>query len=141
METILSITGVSLSEDAEYGDEGYKVTTTDGEINLMIDAHQECCEVTGFFWCNDDPQEFIGSNLLDIRLTDKALNPVVYDRNYPPTQADYWIEENYECGDIVFVDLVTDMGVLQFVAYNRHNGCYGHDVTIRSRRFNYKTTL
>jgi hypothetical protein len=44
-------------------------------------------------------------------------------------------------GGIMFVNLDTDKGKLQFVAYNRHNGYYGHSAAVECRQLTHETTL
>lgn len=41
----------------------------------------------------------------------------------------------------MFVDLITDRGVLQFVAYNEQNGYYGHLAKVESRQLTHEETL
>lgn len=70
----------------------------------------------GYFYLNDNEQEFVGSELREVTLTDTALNTEV-------------VEESGCCrADIQFVNFVTDKGVLQFAVYNEHNGYYGHPI-------------
>ena len=48
--------------------------------------------------------------------------------------------EMYE-GGVMFVDIETDRGVLQFVAYNEHNGYYGHEARVSSTQVTHKEIL
>lgn len=98
--------------------DGYKVKTDKHEFLLLIDNGQCCCESWGYFYLNDDEQEFIGSELRAVNLTDKALNKKKVE------QSGYY--EDY--GGIQFVDFETDKGTLQFAVYNAHNGYYGHPI-------------
>lgn len=120
---------INLVEDSIKGYDGYEVVTDKQTISLVIDNYQSCCEQWGYFWCND-PTEFIGSELTDIKIVDTALNPQVYEENSPV----------YE-GDVMFVNLETSVGTLQFVAYNEHNGYYGHLAKVKSESFNYEVGL
>lgn len=85
---------------------------------MGIDNDQQCCEWWGYFMSEDDLDTFVGAKLLRVEVVDTCLRKEklvdVYD------------------GGTMFVDLVTDRGVLQFVAYNDHNGYYGHYATVRS---------
>ena len=36
----------------------------------------------------------------------------------------------------MFVNVETDKGLLQFVAYNEHNGYYGHEACVISKHLN-----
>lgn len=121
-EIILEIKETT-EDGSSYGcKEGFCVKTTKQEVLLLIDSYQSCCESFGYFMVDesDDITRFIGAALLDIRLTDDFLKPV-----------DMEINTSYG-GGIMFVDLVTDRGVLQFIAYNEHNGYYGHSAVVKS---------
>lgn len=132
-ETILSITDTTFMKEQDKGKwygcsfDGYVIETTKQTIKLGIGNEQSCCESWGYFMSEDDVQSFVGTTLLDIKLTDTALNTVqkcsVYD------------------GGIMFVDLITDNGVLQFVAYNEHNGYYGHTAIVLSEQLMNEETL
>ncbi len=41
----------------------------------------------------------------------------------------------------MFVNLETNVGLLQFVAYNSHNGYYGHDAVLVSKQLNLTEAL
>ena len=131
METILKIEDLELDGDSWCSQAGYKVTTTDQEIVLVIDNEQSCCETFGYFWCNDKVQDFVGAELWGISLTDTELDAVFMDEN---------VQNMYE-GGIMFVDLVTSRGVLQFVAYNSHNGYYGHRAVVKSTQLEHSEIL
>jgi len=82
----------------------------------------------------DDTEQFHGAELLGIKVTD--TNRVKQD-------VDGWedtILDQYG-GDIMLIDIETDRGVLQFVAYNHHNGYYGHSAVVISSQLNYDTVL
>lgn len=104
------------------GTDGFEIVTSEQVIALMIDMRTGCCETPGYFMTNDDIQEFIGAELRSVTLTDTALNTI---KSIPDVGYD---------GGIVFVNLTTNRGVLQFVAYNQQNGYYSHDVRIRSKQ-------
>jgi hypothetical protein len=101
------------------GYDGYKVETEQGDLFILIDNGQCCCESWGYFSTEDELQNFIGADLLDIELTDTALT----------TES---IEE-LECldnGGVQFVTFKTDKGVFQLAVYNAHNGYYGHGIYV-----------
>ncbi len=110
--------------------EGYEVTTNFQVISLLIDNQQNCCESWGYFWSNDNPQDFIGATLRDITLTDTLLNT--------EKLGDIG---GLDEGGVMFVTLDTDKGQLQFVAYNGHNGYYGHTATVKSRQLSHSAVL
>jgi hypothetical protein len=129
MEKIISIT--EHQTGAMYcNKEGYKIITDKQEITMLIDAEQSCCESWGYLMSQDDFSDFIGAQLIDIKLVDELMNA-------------RGIEELQNSEDVytVFVNIYTSSGVLQFVAYNAHNGYYGHGVEIKSIQLTHETTL
>lgn len=107
--------------------DGYLVITDAQTIRLGIDNSQSCCENWGYFWCNDNTQDFIGAILRDVTITNEAL----ITEKVPNT---------YE-GSAMFVNLETDRGTLQFVAYNEHNGYYGHDAIVQCSQLDHSEYL
>lgn len=100
---------------------GYKVETNKHVYHVLIDNEQSCCENWGYMTSEDDLNNFIGTKLREVRLTDTALNQARIDDKLP------W---GLEAGAIQFVDFVTDKGVFQIAVYNEHNGYYGHGIVI-----------
>lgn len=100
--------------------DGYKVVTDKHIYHVLIDNVQSCCETWGYLSSEDDFEQFIGSELIEVKLTDTALNQtVVANSGY------------YEGrGGIQFVDFITTVGVLQLAVYNGHNGYYGHEIIV-----------
>jgi hypothetical protein len=130
MEKILEIKEITEHRD-RHPMSGFAVVTNKQTIKLLIDDYQYCCENHGYFMSEDDFTEFIGAELIDIALTDTALKETkLKDRGLE--QNSTWIDI-----DLMFVDLKTTKGVLQFVAYNKHNGYYGHDACVVSRQLNH----
>lgn len=129
-EKILAIREVVID-----GYEGYLIITDKQEIELGIQAGQDCCERFGYFMSEDNISEYIGANLIGIELTDTALNEAAMEAEQ--LHSPDWIYE----GGIMFVDIKTDRGVLQFVAYNEHNGYYGHDARVKSTFLEHSETL
>lgn len=107
--------------------DGFVVKTDQQEITLEISNFQDCCESWGYFMSEDDTSRFIGARLLDVKVTDTALNKES-------------VPEVYE-GGVMFVDIETSVGVLQFTAYNNHNGYYGHMARVESKQLSYGTSL
>lgn len=132
MEKIKEIRELTeLSDDME----GYEVVTNKQSIKLLIDNRQSCCENWGYFWCNDDPLTFIGTTVRGVTLTDTALNEARMKYNdIGPNST--WFE-----GGLMFVNIDTNQGVLQFVAYNRHNGYYGHLAKVECIQLKHVETL
>lgn len=109
---------------------GYEITTNTQIIKLGIDTDHRCCERYGYFLSKDEISDFIGAKLVGINITDTALNSDVLEN----------VGDLYD-GDVMFVNLETDKGTLQFVAYNSHNGYYGHDAIVISEQIKHETTL
>ena len=108
--------------------DGYIITTDSDTIKIGISNYQQCCESWGYLSSEDNLEKFIGSNLNDILVVDKAL------KVYQPFRE---ISED----DAIFVNLLTNRGTLQFVVYNEHNGFYGHRVIVESKTFNLKSRI
>lgn len=114
---------------------GFEVITNKQNIKLYIDNDSSCCERWGFFWCNDNPQKFVGANLYSVKLTDTELNEEeMKANNLNPNEK--WFE-----GGVMFVNLETNKGTLQFVAYNEHNGYYGHEATVQCTQLTHTKWL
>lgn len=114
---------------------GFEVLTDKQSIKLFIDNDSSCCENWGHFWCNENPQDFIGAKLREVTLTDTALNQAVMQAN-ELNPDDKWFE-----GGVMFVNLETNRGTLQFVAYNEHNGYYGHEAKVQCNQLTHEECL
>lgn len=119
-------------EEVNDREAGFVVTTTEQVIELLIDNVGDCCESWGWFWSNDNPQDFIGAELLGVEVVDTALNVTKLEAEHADSRDE---------GGIMFVNLKTAVGVLQFTAYNSHNGYYGHTASVKSKQLNYETCL
>lgn len=101
--------------------DGYCIKTDQHEFNILIDNGQSCCENWGYFSSEDNFENFIEKELIEVNLTDVALN------NQRVEDSGYYDD----CGGIQFVNFVFgDNSVLQFAVYNAHNGYYGHGIII-----------
>lgn len=120
METILKI-----EETTFDGKDGFVITTSDQLIKLGIDNEQVCCETWGYFMSEDNTNDFIGAKIISIKITDTLLK----------TSSKFDLEGMYE-GGVMFVNVETNKGLLQFVAYNEHDGCYGHKACVVSKQLN-----
>jgi len=141
-EKILAIRETFFKDNSYSGHEGYLIITDKQEIELSIQAGQDCCENAGYFMSEDNVSDYIGANLIDIKLTDTLLNEAAmiaegFTERKDGKDALRWLYE----GGIMFVDIKTDRGVLQFVAYNEHNGYYGHEARVKSTQLNWEETL
>ena len=110
--------------------DGYEITTNKQIIQFGIDNCQQCCESWGYFSSEDNLNEFIGAKLLDIQLTDTALNTKKLEKQGLSR------EDN-----TMFVTFKTNKGLFQLTAYNGHNGFYGHDAVIISQQLTEQNDL
>ena len=109
------LSGVGISFD------GYEVKTENATYRILIENEQNYCESWGYFSSDDNYEDFIGKDLVDVSLTDTALNQ-------QKVQESGWYEDE---GGIQFVDFkFSDGSVLQFAVYNAHNGYYGHSIYV-----------
>ena len=111
------------------GYDGYVVTLEDDtQIKLGIDNGQSCCENWGYLMSEDSFEEFIGAQYLSAQVVDSKL-------------ATFDLGGVYE-SDCMFVNINTSKGLLQFVAYNEHNGYYSHEaVVIENGTVTHSTSL
>lgn len=133
MEKILNI--VEHTEKDYSRMSGYMITTDKQEIKLLIDDEGQCCESWGYFMSEDSSDEFIGANLLDIKITDTELKEGILNQHEVDVNSS-WFE-----GGIMFVNIETSVGLLQFVAYNEHNGYYGHEAKVISTQLTHEEYL
>lgn len=111
---------------------GYEVTTSSQVIEIKIDNDQQCCESFGTICSNEDFDYYIDSELVGIDILDKEFElKEILIKN---------ISDEYD-GYAIFVNLITNLGTIQFALYNQHNGYYGHDVVISSKQITFKTNL
>ena len=126
MEKIISIKETNWDKD-KWGDSktGYEITTNKQTIRIGISDYQSCCEDWGYFTTNDELQDFLGAEIMGIKLTDTCLNTELIKDKFV-----YGFDE----GEIQFVDIETTKGTLQLAVYNSHNGYYGHSIVIDSEQ-------
>lgn len=131
MEEILSIKETSFKKyEKAYGSfVGFEIETNKQTIKLGISDGHSCCENYGYLMSEDDLSEFEGASLLGVDIVDTALN------------VEKLTSEQVSEGDCMFVNFLTSKGLLQFVAYNEHNGYYGHEVLVISNQINHETVL
>lgn len=108
-----------LSQIADYPVDGYKVVTDKHTFYVLIASYQSCCGDSGYLSSEDVLSNYIGSLLLEVNLTDTALNNQVLEES-----------EYRDYGGIQFVDFVTNTGVFQLAVYNYYNGFYGQDILV-----------
>lgn len=101
--------------------DGYVVETETHKYHVLIGNGQCCCENWGYLTNDDDLSYFIGKEIREVRLTDVSLNQTKLDDEVP---------YGFDCGEVQFIDFVTDERVFQIGVYNAHNGYYGHSILI-----------
>lgn len=140
LEVIQSIEEVSHGEK-----EGFKIITNKQEILLLIDSMQCCCEDFGYFLTEDSIDKYIGAEIRDITITDTLLKTIDFkplgDCNYIVDNATPETGLNMYNGDTMFVNINTNIGTLQFCAYNEHNGYYGHEAQVISKQLKHSEWL
>jgi hypothetical protein len=140
-EVIQSIEEVTVKDEGKWeSNAGYKIVTSDQEILFLIDDGRSCCESWGYFTSEDDFVKFVGAILTGITVTDTNRTSRVINQDYNYDSSD---DEDItlDQGDVMFVDVETDRGILQLVAYNAHNGYYGHEAKIISKQLTLEKVL
>ena len=118
---------VDENKDRWSNDEGFTIKTSDGSvIDLHMGMEQGCCECPGYFMSEDDFSDYIGANLIKVEVVDTGLRKYTINEGY----GDEDLESSLDAGGVMFVNLETTKGTLQFVAYNSHNGYYGHMASV-----------
>jgi len=118
--------------------DGFLIITDKQTIKIGISSGQDCCEQTGYFATNDDISDFINSELQNIEITDTALMTRKFKEHFELEEEK---SPNLDEGGIMFVNLITDKGILQFTVYNQHNGYYGHTAAVVSEKLTHDTIL
>lgn len=140
METIRSIQEWRGSNGSWMNVEaGYQIETTHQVVTLAISDESACCESWGYFLTEDDTRKFIGAELRGVKITETNRSTKTF--NDPKASWDDDGNVHLEDGDVMFVDIETDRGPLQFVAYNSHNGYYGHRARVQSDQLKHEVTL
>lgn len=140
-ETIVQISEFTDRSDTDVWEKesGFEIQTTKQTITLAIDSYQSCCESWGYFLTEDDPERFLGAHLLGVQITDTNRSGRAFYNGW--RDDDNPDDVSLDEGDVMFVDIETDVGVLQFVAYNAHNGYYGHTARVSSKQLTHEVGL
>lgn len=129
-ERIISIEESHSIENGSWEEyEGFIITTNEQIIKLAISGGQSCCENSGYFMSEDNINDFIGADLIKIEIVDTEL------RKFEK------LPDSLDEGGVMFVNITTSKGTLQFVAYNSHNGYYGHSAIVESKTLTHTTSL
>lgn len=138
--------GERISEIKDYRGEakyhveaGFQIVTDKQTITLAIDDEACCCESWGYFLTEDDTSKFIGAELRGVTLTDvnRSTRTFVTGWDVDAGKDDIHLDD----GNVMFVNVETDRGVLQFVAYNAHNGYYSHQARVSSQQVEHAEYL
>ena len=109
------IKSIRSEDEIADGYDGFEIKTNKRTIQLLVDNFQGCCESWGYMCSEDNPQDFVGSELLCIEYLNMDRRKVKVDCG------------DLDAGRVMFIDLVTTQGTFQVAVYNAHNGFYGHD--------------
>jgi len=91
----------------------------------------DCCEAPGYFWSVDNLDDWIIAEIKSIEVVDDTINKVKFDKE---------TNSFYE-GGTMYVNINTNQGILQFTAYNKHNGYYGQDAIVMSEQLTQEVRL
>lgn len=105
------------------GYDGYKIKTEQDEYLFLINNDQNCCEDWGYLSTPDELSDYIGADLLSVKRV--TVNDCAEKQNLKDM-----MKQEYDPANTMFVNVETSNGLLQFMAYNQHNGYYGHDVML-----------
>lgn len=119
---------------------GFCIETDLGnDIQLLISDYQSCCEDRGYMVSEDDTNNFIGAEILAVKVVEEEDGTGAIGLNEVELKGQH--EYGFDGGGIIFVNVETNKGTLQFGVYNGHNGCYGHSVTIKTLTEKIETGL
>ena len=78
---ILQMLSIVTGAYSEY--DGYEISTDENQYYVLINNGQSCCENWGYLSSDDNLDYFVGAELIEVKLTDVALNQkVVEESNY-----------------------------------------------------------
>lgn len=120
-------------ENKKFDASGIKIILEDDSVLCFcIDEYQQCCESSGYITTLDkeDFDKLIGATLYNIEYVGTDLKKYEVEFN-TLKQLDSILSE------CMFINIYTSEGKFQFVAYNYHNGYYGHDVIYCTGRENF----
>lgn len=144
-EIILVIDEVKDYEFQAVDYDGFRIITNKQEVLLLIENGFSCCESYGYFVCDDNINAFIGCELKDIstidtKLIKETLLKIVDNTSRIGAESIQSIL-NHKYGNLMFIEVLTSKGTLQFAAYNAHNGYYGHTALVISNQINLEQRL
>lgn len=117
---IKNIEDTSWSRNDGYWNSGYDgfiiTLEDDTQVKMGISNGQNCCEHWGYIISEDSLSQFVGAEYHGVEVVNEKLETVDLNDIYS--------------GSCMFVNISTSEGILQFVAYNEHNGYYGHEAVV-----------
>jgi hypothetical protein len=130
-----------IQEFDEHGDnldfEGFRIFTTKQMIELKIENNPQCCERWGHI-CSEYCQSFyIGAELLEIVAVDEKCETTVVKLKKAGINC---VADNEEF-NAIFINIITNLGTLQFTLYNDHSGYYGHEVIVTSKQLTLEKVI
>lgn len=99
--------------------EGFRIKTEKHELKLLISAFQECCERWGYATANENTEDYIGAEYL-------GYDTIYSDDVWKNADKDTVENLNDDEARLLFLNVKTSKGTLDFTVYNAHNGFYGH---------------
>lgn len=129
IKNIKEVSDVYFNNDKWGTYDGYCIETDSRKLYFVINNEQRCRENWGYLASEDDFGSFIGSELKNVYVTDSELGTIVSN-----------MKEDLDAGSAMFINVETTRGLLQFAAYNEHNGYYGHAVRLVSK-YDDKTVI
>ena len=135
MKNLGIIKEIKLIEENEM--EGYAIVTDQDTIKILIQNETLCSEKWGYITSEDNISKFIGSEILELSAIDP--NNAILNEKIDKL----WEDNNpfFERCEVMFLNIQTTNGLLQFVTYNISNGYYGHESCIISKSINEKREL
>lgn len=130
IEEVENVTS-GLEGDSSYYDGWVIKTDSELELSILIENGQGISEQWGYAVSEDDVNKFIYAKLFSIETVDTAYNSKMLDIYKLIDQKEEGGFDWGKYGDIIFLNLNTSEGVLQFTVYNSHNGYYGHLALIK----------
>lgn len=98
-------------------------------VNVPLQVAEEICHILNNF----EPVILKTCPICDQSVT---INEYISDYLYSITKLGTIVsnmKEDLDAGSAMFINVETTKGLLQFVAYNEHNGYYGHEVKLVSK--------
>lgn len=120
---LIKITEDSNSPDVYYS--GFELVTSNGKYQIVISHEQHCCEESGYVMTEDDPEKFIGSEILSITRTDDCSLTRALEEELESHD-----DKQEKIASTQFLNINTNKGLFQLVVYNCHNGYYGHPILV-----------